>query len=265
MVLQCIKPRIPTTIFFVFTNMTTPRNKRPDLKIDGGDMDGMPPPIVAHTSPFVDLSEAPPAPNNKAAGGYTSNTSSSSSDDDDDDDAPRVERRVSFRNKNQVVLTGSKIDLSGVDSTPFTPSSKAKAEAVSPFLDEADLAKAATTTKSTATKRTMPLKIDLSKKRMEQQPVVPAQMTTATADEFAVERRELQARARRAERRLAFALMESALRRRKNALLRLFLRRWRLATSMHITPFPQKEARAVDDAQVLADQLLKRLKELRGE
>ncbi|KAH9251558.1 hypothetical protein BASA81_010597 [Batrachochytrium salamandrivorans] len=246
---------------------TTPRNKK-GLRIDGGAEAVL---EIARISlqqqHFVDLADDVEGDSTKILS-YESNTSSSSSDEEEQEPS---DRRASFRNKNKVFLAKISLqDGGGVDSTPFTPSSKnASEDLISPFLDDEDVARAlqqqsATTTgkRPAGTKR--PLTIDLSKPRAVAATPAPAALVSGREDEdnFALERRELQSRARRAEKRLAFALMDSALRRRKNLLLRLFLRRWRLTASM--APNPHRHYAADDDAQVLANQLLKRLRELRS-
>lgn len=254
---------------------TTPRN-RLGLRIDGGAEAVL---EIARISlqqqHFVDLADEVEADSTKILS-YESNTSSSSSEGEGEDgDGEPSDRRASFRNKNKVFL--AKISLQdgggGVDSMPFTPNSKhVSQDLISPFLDDEDVARAlqqqqqSAAGKKLATGTKRPLTIDLSKPRAV--PVsAPAPVPAANGkeDDFALERRELQSRARRAEKRLAFALMDSALRRRKNLLLRLFLRRWRLAASMapnlHRAEAPNGDS---DDAQVLANQLLKRLRELRS-
>jgi alkanesulfonate monooxygenase SsuD/methylene tetrahydromethanopterin reductase-like flavin-dependent oxidoreductase (luciferase family) len=84
-------------------------------------------------------------------------------------------------------------------------------------------------------------------------------------DEWAVERRELQTRARRAEKRLALMLISSALRRRKLLLVKHYFARWRRHTHDAFIATSVSFVRDDDDAQVLANELLRRLKALRGD
>ena len=78
-------------------------------------------------------------------------------------------------------------------------------------------------------------------------------------DEWAVERRELQSRARKAEKQLAFMHILSATRRRRDKLLRCYFRRWRAIAR------PTMQIPDHDDAEALANELLNRLKSFRRE